>query len=571
MTPRRAALLAAAAAAAVYGGSLRGGFVYDDFPVIVENPLLRSGTPAQFLATDYWRRAADAGGGLYRPLTMATYAANARLTGLSAPAFRAVNALLHAAVSALAVLLAAALGLGAPAAALAGLAFAVLPVHAEAVAWAVGRAEVLAAGFSLAAWLCLSGPLGPARLAAGAALFLAALLSKESAAALPAAVAAADLARREGGWRAAAERAPAWLTLSVVLALYLFWRAQVLGAAFHVGPAYFGGLGWPEVPLTMARFFWRAWAFGSATGLGLCADWARPAFRDSLPSDLVGWAALLAAAAAAAWSLHAALLRRSRPALGALLFFLLAAPMSNLLVPMEVVGAERMMYLPSFGFCLLAAALWERLPAGRGRAGAAAAVLLAWAGLTDARARVWGSSQSLWEATAACAPGNPRTAAGLAMVRAGQNRREEARALLRLTLAAEPGHAAAFFNLALLDFEDGRPADAEAALAAFEAAHPPGDARLAALRGRIAEEGGRADAAAAHYRRAAALDPLYALAHRNLGLLLARAGDLAAARPSLEAALRLDPSDSELREFLAANRDRSKAEIPNEVTSVPRR
>jgi predicted Zn-dependent protease len=136
------------------------------------------------------------------------------------------------------------------------------------------------------------------------------------------------------------------------------------------------------------------------------------------------------------------------------------------------------------------------------------------------------------------------------MVRAGQNRREEARALLRRASASDPGHAATAFNLALLDFEDGKPAPAEAALAAFEAAHPPGDPRIAALRGRIAEEDGRADEAVIHYRRAVALDPLYALAHRNLGLTLARAGRLDVARPELEAALRLDPADAEVREFL---------------------
>lgn len=551
MTPQRGALLAAVAAFAVYAGSLGGGFVYDDLPIIVENPLLLSGTPAQLLGSAYWRRPGPGRGGLYRPLTIASYAANARLTELSAPAFRTVNALLHAAVSALVVLLSAGLGLGAPAAALAGLAFAVLPVHAEAVASVVGRAEILAAGFSLAAWACLLGAAGPGRLAAGSALFLAALLSKESAAALPAAVAAADFARRTGRWRETARaRAPVWLALGVVLALYLFWRAHILGAAFHVGRPYFGGLGWPEIPLTMARFFWRGWVFGGATGLGLCADWSRPSFPDSTAGDLVGWAALLLAAVCGAWSARDALARRSTAALGALVFLLLAAPMSNLLASMEILGAERMMYLPSFGLCLLAAALWERRPAGRWSTAAAAAILLAWSGLTAAQARVWGSSQTLWEATAVCAPGNQRVNAGLAMVRAGQNRREEARELLRRSLAAEPGHGAAVFNLALLDFEDGKPAAAEAALAGFETAYP-GDARVAALRGRIAEETGRPAEALAHYRRSAGIDPLYTLAHRNLGLLYARAGQTAAARAELEAALRLDPSDGEIRKFLA--------------------
>lgn len=555
MTPSRRALpalCAALAAFAVYAGSLSGDFVYDDAPLILENPLVRSGTASQILASPYWRRPGRGEGGLYRPLTVATYAVNARLTGLSPKAFKTVNALLHAAVSALAALLAAALGLGAPAAAVAGLAFAVLPVHAEAVAWSVGRAEVLAAGFALAAWLVILGPVGLVRLAGGSVLFFAALLSKESAAALPAVVVAADLARRSGGWgEAARERAPAWAALGVVLALYLFWRAQMLGSALHVGTEYFAGLGWPEIPLTMARFFWRGWVWGSATGLGLCADWSRPDFPDSAPGDPLGWACLLAAAAFAVWAVRGALWRRDKAALGALVFLGLAAPMSNLLAAMEIVGAERTMYLPSFGLCLAAAALWERLPPGNRRAAAAAVVLLAWAGLTSARAKVWATSRSLWEATTACAPGNPRVDAGLAMVRADQNRRPEARELLQRVAAAAPGHAASRFNLALLDFDDGRHAEADVQLADFEAAYPPGDARLTALRGKIAEEAGRLEDAAAHYARAAVLDPLYALPRRNLGLLLARAGRPAEARPHLEAALRLDPYDDELRDFLA--------------------
>lgn len=541
MTPRRGAILAALAALGVYAGSLGGGFIYDDVPLILENPLVRSGTASQLLASPYWRRPGGGEGGLYRPLAVAAHRANAALTGFSAPAFRCVNALLHAGVSALAVFLAAGLGLSAAAATLAGLAFAVMPVHAEAVAWAVGRAELLAAGFALAAWLCLLGTLRPARLAGGALLFLAALLSKESAAALPAAVVAADLARREP----AKLRAPAWLMLAGTLALYLFWRAQVLGAAFNVGRPYFGALGWPEVPLTMARYFWRAWVIAPVTGLGLCADWARPAFPDSSAGDPLGWAALVAASAAAVWA------GRSR-SLGGLVFLTLAAPMSNLLVPMEILGAERTMYLPTFGLCLLVAALWERFPTGRARNGVAAAALLWWGGLTAARARVWGSEQSLWETTATCAPGNPRALTGLAMVRAGQNRREEARELLRRAFAADPDSGAAAFNLALLNFEDGRPGPADAILVAFEASHRPGDARFAALRGRIAEEGGRPGDAVVEYRRAVALDPLYALAHRNLGLLYARAGQTAASRTELEAALRLDPSDVEVRAFLAA-------------------
>lgn len=526
MTPARGALLAAGAALAVYAASLAGGFVYDDVPLILENPLVRSGTASQLLASPYWRRPGGGEGGLYRPLAVASYALNSRLTGFSAPAFRTVNALLHAAVAALVVFLASALGLPLGA----GLAFAVIPIHVEAVAWSVGRAELLAAFFALSAWLAYSRTI-----VGGSLLFLLALLSKESAAALPAALIVADLARKVD----VKKRYPVWVAAGVTLGVYLFWRAQILGAAFHVGRPYFGALGWPEVPLTMARFFWRAWVASGVTGLGLCADWARPAFRDSAASDPAGWLALVTLVAAAAWAVR----KRS---VGALVFLALALPMSNLLAPMEVLGAERTMYLPSVGLCLFLASL----PVPRAVGVAALAV---WSGLTVARARVWGSERSLWEATAACAPGNPRALTGLAMVRAGQNRREEARQLLRSAFAADPDAGAAAFNLALLNFEDGAPGPADTILAAFEASHRPGDARFAALRGRIAEEAGRPDEAVAHYRRAVALDPLYALGRRNLGLALARAGRLDDARPELEAALRLDPSDAELRAFVSSS------------------
>ena len=64
MTSRRGGALAALAAGLVDAASLGGGFVYDDIPLILENPLGRSGSAAQLLASPYWRRA---GGSLNKP------------------------------------------------------------------------------------------------------------------------------------------------------------------------------------------------------------------------------------------------------------------------------------------------------------------------------------------------------------------------------------------------------------------------------------------------------------------------------------------------------------------------
>src|SRR2546422_8401771 len=97
-------------------------------------------------SSDLWPDAF--GGGLYRPLTIASYAVDWQLG--AAAWFHGVNLLWHAATS-VAVTLLARRWSGDRAALVAGLIFAVHPVHVEAVADIVGRAELMAALFALLA------------------------------------------------------------------------------------------------------------------------------------------------------------------------------------------------------------------------------------------------------------------------------------------------------------------------------------------------------------------------------------------------------------------------------------
>ena len=190
-------------AALPYMGSLGNPLIHDD-RTILDNPWLRDEAgPASVFRHDLWFGTRHAGSDLYRPLTALSLALNLRFAP-GRGAFHAVNVLLHAGT----VLLAAASlrailrtlaptppsvppgGRGGlPFAAWAGAAvFAVHPLASEAVLLAVGRAEVLAAGLGLAAFLLLvrserSDGWGGWPFAAAVALFLLALLSKESAAA----------------------------------------------------------------------------------------------------------------------------------------------------------------------------------------------------------------------------------------------------------------------------------------------------------------------------------------------------------------------------------------------------
>ncbi|MGB7264489.1 MAG: tetratricopeptide repeat protein [Terracidiphilus sp.] len=81
---------------------------------------------------------------------------------------------------------------------------------------------------------------------------------------------------------------------------------------------------------------------------------------------------------------------------------------------------------------------------------------------------------------------------------------------------------------------------AEAKLDSYLIAHPT-DARALFDAGYVADAQNRLDDAAALYRRAIAADPKSFEAHLSLGLLLARLGKPAEARPELAAATTLDP------------------------------
>ncbi len=175
----------------VFVPSIGHDFTYDDIPLIVENPRLARLTDWRAIWLSNWWEATGASADvnarrdpLYRPLTLFSLALNYAVGGLRPAGYHLVNVLLHGAACALVWLLVRRLSGDTALAALAALLFAVHPVHVEAVANVVGRAEVLATVLLLAGLLVLlppDGRPGPLRVAGATALFVAALLAKETA------------------------------------------------------------------------------------------------------------------------------------------------------------------------------------------------------------------------------------------------------------------------------------------------------------------------------------------------------------------------------------------------------
>src|SRR6201982_2779737 len=172
----------------VYANSLFNSFTMDDELYIFKNPQVTQPSLKQLFQPNKVSA-------VFRPVTFATFAVNYKLNGDRPFGYHLLNLSLHAGVTMLLFLVLRAILANEPRgniiAFVAALLFAVHPVHTEAVASIVGRSELLAAGFLLAAWLFhLGGRTIPTFLC-----FAFAVLSKESAIVLLPLAVAGDYAR----------------------------------------------------------------------------------------------------------------------------------------------------------------------------------------------------------------------------------------------------------------------------------------------------------------------------------------------------------------------------------------
>uniref|UniRef100_A0A1A8Q935 dolichyl-phosphate-mannose--protein mannosyltransferase n=1 Tax=Nothobranchius rachovii TaxID=451742 RepID=A0A1A8Q935_9TELE len=170
-----AELLCGTVALVLYVNTLGADFCYDDSRAIKTNQDLLPETPwTNIFYDDFWGTLLTHSGShkSYRPLCTLSFRLNHAVGGLEPWGYHLVNVTLHGAVTILFTSLSRLL-LGAGLwSLLAGLIFASHPIHTEAVAGIVGRADEGAALFFLLSLLCyihhcrLRGHAGPLRLAA---------------------------------------------------------------------------------------------------------------------------------------------------------------------------------------------------------------------------------------------------------------------------------------------------------------------------------------------------------------------------------------------------------------------
>ncbi len=401
MTKVRAAWIAAGVATLAYLPSLGNGFALDDGAIVQRNPAAHSirAAVAAFDST-YWP--AQNGAGQWRPLVILSFAVDWQVAGGSPVWLHAANVAWHAAATGLLVLVLAPY-VPAGAALAGGVLFAVHPVHVEAVANLVGRAETMAACFLFLA--ILLGRRVRERLADGrrtwrlelglAAAVAAALLSKEHAALAVALLALDDLALASEG-----RRHLPWRDYVAILLLTVAWflvrRPIDAGASFAtVAPTFFGlgaaGRLDTMLPVVFVLVRLLAWPFDLFPDYG---PQLIPRLEHFTALAAAGLVLLLAfaALALASWRRHRAL------SVGLCLIGIAWLPTSNLFFPTGVVIAERTLYLASAGAVLCAAAGFDWLARRFGLQRAAAAALiaaLAFGARTVTQIPVWNSNRDL--------------------------------------------------------------------------------------------------------------------------------------------------------------------------------
>ena len=554
-----AALVAAALACAIFLNALPNDFTFDDLPIVSGNPLVTDGGLWPALSSHYWAGTAPAGN-LYRPLTTASFWLNHRLAGSGPDGFHLINILLHGAVTALLYLLARRLA-DPPAAAAAAILFAVHPVHTEAVASIVGRADLLAALFVLAAWLLRRRPI------LSALLFLAGLLSKESAIVLPALLLVEDaILRRRGPERA---RPAAYAPHLAAIAVFLLLRAAVIGSPLvgrPMTPGSFAGVSASDRLLTaiavigsdLRLLIWPA-TLSADYGFNQIPIVTSPA----APGFLAGVAGLLVCAVLALAT------RRRAPAiaLGILVFFAALAPVANVFFPIGVILAERLLYLPSAGLCLAAGAaiglLLDALGAPRrpaSRLAAACLVAAAPGALLAARAWTrtadWRDQRTLFEATVRASPDSALAHVNLGSVYQSLGRLQEAEAEYRRGIAIGPERKGAHHNLGTVLEATGR---IEEAIAVYRDALriDPTDWETANNLGRALLSLGRSPEAIPVLEQAVKQAGDRPAPMGNLAAAYLHAGDLEAAGRLAERVLASHPDDAAARRVLDAVRERA--------------
>ncbi len=562
-------------ALAAYANTLPGDFVFDDQELIEKDAGLRDFDLRRIFLSDYWgpRRASN----VYRPVVLLTYALNFRC-GDAAWGFHLVNVLLNAAVALLSYWVLVQLVGDQLVAFLCASLYALLPIHVEAVANIVGRAELLAAAATFAAWLIVLKDPSPTGARAwrqtvgvGMLTFVGMLAKENSVVILPLLLVTAAIRRQTLPWGA-------FLGAAIAIGANLLVRrvgvdATDLGASLIDNP-----LAHVE-PLTRgvnALGLLGVYAFKTVAPFHLSADYSYNQIPVKPLGSALTWFSAGTVVLGAGATITLAWRRLPLLALATTFFLIAFLPTSNVLFPIGTIFAERLAFLPSFAYPLLLAAVTtkflERQPTRRRPIVCTVLALLCllYGGRSIVRNEDWSTRQTLKARIALDAPNSTRShsiAAEAHMLKAEEHRlssgpeSQQAQAAfalatqkLKRALEIYPNNTRSLAKLGQLHLDFGHP---DEALKYLNSSHdamrktktPVPEALIfraqaLVMLGRPEEAQNDLTEYFAYTRRTSY--PVHFTAHQFLGMALAAQGRLEAALREFTAAVDLRPDLPEI-------------------------
>ena len=247
-------------------------------------------------------------------------------------------------------------------------------------------------------------------------------------------------------------------------------------------------------------------------------------------------------------------------------FLITLLPVSNL-VEIYNPFAERYLYIPIIGFCLVVPVLISSLVARRFTKPSTAtrvtliptlAIISLYSVVTISRNPDWQNNFVLWSKTVQSSPNSLIAHGGLGRAYQDQGKLDAAMQEFEIALKLNPKHAKTYYNLGVAYHQKG---DLKQAVENFNrsVALDPNTINAHYNLGTIYHKQGRLDLAIRHYVIVTELDPEDIDAHYRLGVAYAMQGKLNRAVLEWEKVLQLDPHHSKARNNLKKAKEMLKS------------
>lgn len=542
----------------IYCNSLNNQFVFDDLPLIRDNPSIKN------LAQVPSYLFAGIDNAPYRPLRWISYAIDYQLSGLNPLAYHISNILFHLLTTIIVYATIAAMTGSARTAFFAACLFAVHPVHTDSVTYISGRRDILSTLFYLLGFNFFvrsrrnhrTGLLAPAL-----ACYLLAIASKEMAVTLPAIFFFYDLIRnlpREGSLFRRCSAALGKIVAGYKLFYLFFLSTAILFTCYKVlikSPSnkvgLYGGDMYIQM-LTVGKIL-VYYIKQLLLPVTLIADYSFNSFPLAThfyePATLVSLVALCLLLIITMKLLAG----NSIMAFAVIWFFVTLLPVSHIFPHHELL-AEHYLYLPSFGFVLLMAILLDRasspLRLHYYTYGLFTVIVVLFSLRTFDRNYDWKDSFTLWSKTVKTVPHCVRALNNLGIEYYNRKDYSTAKRLYQEAIQLQPAYEKAYYNLGNVYKEEH---DYERALTMYAkvAELNPKNVMNSNNLGNAYAMKKRYQEAIASYQLALQHQPDYAEAYNNLGNVYRSLKNPVVAVTHYQKALSLNPHYADARNNLA--------------------